>query len=91
MVVRPASTEQVSEVVSVCASRGAAITTQGGNTGLVGGGVPGSDGAVVLSTQRLRRLDAVDHSSRRVVAGAGTTIAGLHRHAAAEISKSMTS
>lgn len=83
MVVRPASTEQVCEVVSVCASRGAAITTQGGNTGLVGGGVPGCDGAVVLSTQRLRRLDAVDHSSRRVVAGAGTTIAALHSHAAA--------
>jgi FAD/FMN-containing dehydrogenase len=44
-VVRPGSTEQVAAVLRVCAEHGAAVVTQGGNTGLVGGGVPRATGA----------------------------------------------
>ena len=40
-VVRPADAQQVAEVVKACAAAGAAIVPQGGNTGLVGGSVPG--------------------------------------------------
>ena len=35
----PASTAEVSQLVKLCARHGVAITPQGGNTGLVGGGV----------------------------------------------------
>ena len=45
-VVRPASTAEVAEVVRLCAEAGVPVVPQGGNTGLVGGGVPG--GGVVL-------------------------------------------
>jgi FAD/FMN-containing dehydrogenase len=82
-VVRPGSTEEVAGVVAVCRELGVALVPQGGNTGLVGGGVP-LRGEVVLSLQRLRRLDPVDRLAGQVTAGAGITLAELHRAAAAE-------
>src|SRR4051812_50140335 len=47
LVVRPADTPEVAEVVRLCAAEGAAIVPQGGNTGLVGGGVPRGGGGVL--------------------------------------------
>jgi FAD/FMN-containing dehydrogenase len=81
-VIRPADTGEVAAVLIACARHGAPVVPQGGNTGLVGGGVPGSEGAVVLSARRLRRLDPVDTLSGQVTAGAGVTIAELRTHAA---------
>jgi FAD/FMN-containing dehydrogenase len=57
------------------------VTPQGGNTGLVGGSVPTVPDSVVVSTTRLRRLDEVDATARRVAAGAGVTITALQQHA----------
>src|SRR3954470_14300889 len=51
-VVRPASTDVGVAGVRACAAAGAAIVTQGGNTGLVGVGVP-AGGEVLLSVRRL--------------------------------------
>src|SRR5437660_9520485 len=48
LVVRPASTAEVAEVVRICADTGLPIVPQGGNTGLVGGGVPSEAGANVV-------------------------------------------
>ena len=81
-VVRPADTAQTAEVVGACVAHDAAVVTQGGNTGLVGGGVP-RGGEVVLSTTRLTDLGPVDEVAGQVTAGAGVTIAALHDHAAA--------
>src|SRR5580658_7914504 len=81
-VVRPADAAEVAAVLRACARHGAAVVPQGGNTGLVGGGVPVTGGAVVLSARRLRRLDPVDILSGQVTAGAGVTIAELRAHAA---------
>jgi len=84
-VIRPAGTGEVAAVLLACARHGAPVVPQGGNTGLVGGGVPGAlggGGAVVLSARRLRRLDPVDTLSGQVTAGAGITIAELRTHAA---------
>jgi FAD/FMN-containing dehydrogenase len=83
-VVRPGSVEQVSALVSACARNATPVVPQGGNTGLVAGGVPGEDdSAVVLSLTRLDRLDPVDAVARQVSVGAGTTLAALQRHARA--------
>jgi FAD/FMN-containing dehydrogenase len=81
-VVRPGEAGQVAAVLRVCARHGTPVVPQGGNTGLVGGGVPPASGAVVLSTRRLRRLDPVDTLAAQVTAGAGVTIAELRGHAA---------
>src|SRR3954449_13342851 len=78
-VVRPATTEEVAPVVRLCATEGVAVCVQGGNTGLVGGSVP-VDGAVLLSTSRLREVVVVDPLSAQVTAGAGVTLAALQQH-----------
>jgi FAD/FMN-containing dehydrogenase len=72
-VVRPRDTEQVAAVLAYCTRAGLAVVPQGGNTGLVGGGVPRHD-EVVLSLTRLTGLTPADPDSRQVTAGAGVTL-----------------
>jgi FAD/FMN-containing dehydrogenase len=82
-VVRPASTAEVAAVVRACAERGVAVVPQGGNTGLVGGGVPDlSGGQVVLSLSRMNRIRDLDPLDNSVVAEAGCVLAAVR--AAAE-------
>lgn len=81
-VVRPGSTAEVAAVVRAVGEHGAVVVPQGGNTGLVGGGVP-RGGEVVLSLARLTDLEPVEPTAAQVTAGAGVTIADLHAHAAA--------
>ena len=81
-VIRPGGVDEVAAALLACGRRGVPVVPQGGNTGLVGGGVPVGGDAVVLSTRRLRRLDSVDTLSGQVTAGAGVTIAELRAHAA---------
>ena len=82
-VVRPGTPAEVAAVLAACADAGVPVVPQGGNTGLVGGGVPaGVNGAVVLSTRRLTALEPV-LADGTVVAGAGATLAAVQAHARA--------
>ncbi len=80
-VVRPADTAEVAAVVRACAEHAAAIVPQGGNTGLVGAGVP-RGGDVLVSLARLDAVGPVDAATAQVDAGAGTTLAALQACAA---------
>jgi len=73
-VVRPGTTDEVAAVLRVLSAESVAVVPQGGNTGLVGGGVPRA-GEVVLSLRRLRGDVHVDPEDRLLEAGAGTTLA----------------
>ena len=75
MVARPSTVEQVAQVVRLCAQAGVPVTPQGGNTGLVGGGVPG--GGIVLSTDRLKRIRDVDPVNHTITAEAGCILADI--------------
>lgn len=82
-VVRPSDVHAVSRVVDACGRHGVPVVTQGGNTGLVGGSVPGQDDeAVVVSLTRLTGHEPVGQSSRQLSVGAGTTLADVQRMAA---------
>jgi FAD/FMN-containing dehydrogenase len=85
LVVRPAHRDEVAATVARCAARGVSVIPQGGNTGLVGGGVP--DGSerfpVVLSTTRLDHLGEIDVVAAQVTAGAGVTLARVQGAAGA--------
>jgi FAD/FMN-containing dehydrogenase len=72
-VVRPGDTAEVAAVLALCTDAGVPVVPQGGNTGLVGGGVP-LHGEVVLSLTRLDRMDPVDREASAVTAGAGVTL-----------------
>lgn len=80
-VVRPGSVDEVAAIVSLCRRDGIAIVPQGGNTGMVGGGVPLA-GELVVSLRRLDAVDAVDTAAQQVTAGAGALIETVQRAAA---------
>ena len=80
VVVRPADTDEVARVLQACHAARVAVVPQGGNTGLVGGGVP-RDGEVVLSLTRLSDLRPIDPATRHVEVGAGVTLRALQEHA----------
>jgi FAD/FMN-containing dehydrogenase len=85
-VVRPGSTAEVAATLELCNRNGVAVIPQGGNTGLVGGGVPTAQRhldrpALIISTRRLTRLDPVDAEAMQVTAGAGVTLAVWRDHA----------
>src|SRR3984957_5432225 len=71
--VRPRDTADVAAVLTLCRDAGVPVVPQGGNTGLVGGGVP-LHGEVVLSLARLGDLEPVDREASQVTAGAGVTL-----------------
>jgi FAD/FMN-containing dehydrogenase len=81
-VVRPADAAEVAATMTACARHGTAVVPQGGNTGLVGAGVPRNQ-EVVLSLQRLTDIGHVDTAVGQVTAGAGATLAALQQAARA--------
>lgn len=84
LVLRPASTAEVSEIVRICAAARLPIVPQGGNTGLVGGGVPAEDGRnIVLALGRMNRIRRVDPENFTLTAEAGCILAEIQRAAEA--------
>jgi FAD/FMN-containing dehydrogenase len=83
-VVRPGCADEVAAVVRRCAREdGISMVPQGGNTGLVGGGVPdGSRRQVVLSTQRLRAVRRVDADNLTITVEAGLALQEVQAAAA---------
>jgi FAD/FMN-containing dehydrogenase len=83
-VVRPGSTAEVATVVRACAAHGSSIVPQGGNTGLVGGGVPDDSGTqILLSLQRMQRVRSLDAANLTMTVEAGCVLQAV-QHAAAE-------
>ena len=83
-VVRPGSTEEVAAVVRACAEARTPLVPQGGNTGLVGGGVPDGTGQqVVLSLTRMRTVRDVDPVAGTITVDAGVVLADVQAAAAA--------
>lgn len=58
-VLRPRTVQEVSEIVKHCNERGIGIVPQGGNTGLVGGGVPLKD-ELILSLGNMNKVRSFD-------------------------------
>lgn len=83
LVLKPASTQEVSAIVSVCAESGIGIVPQGGNTSLVGGSVPfGTGNEIVLNLSRMNKIRSVDRLNDTITVGAGCILATVQ--AAAE-------
>jgi FAD/FMN-containing dehydrogenase len=82
LVLRPAETAQVSQIVRVCAQARVPIVPQGGNTGLTGGSQPHAHGGeVVVSTSRLRRVREVDALNDTMTVEAGVVLADVQAEA----------
>ena len=72
MVALPETTDQVSKVLTICASFGAKVVPRGAGTSLSGGALPLADG-VLLGMARFNRILDVDYANRCVVAQPGVT------------------
>ena len=81
----PASTKEVSEIMRAAATHDQVIVPQGGNTGLVGGGIPDSSGnAVIISLAKMNRVRDINADNRSMVVEAGCILQTLHELAEAE-------
>lgn len=84
-VVLPGDTAEVAAVVRACAAAGVSIVPQGGNTGLVVGGVPDTSGRqVVLSLKRMNRVRAIDEANLTLTLDAGCVLQAAQEAAAAQ-------
>lgn len=81
LVVSPADGAECAGVLVACARAGAPVVPQGGNTGLVGAGVP-RQGEVVLSTRRISAVEEIDEVAGQMTAGAGVVLADAQAAAA---------
>jgi FAD/FMN-containing dehydrogenase len=80
--VSPATTQEVSDIVRVCAAADTGIVPQGGNTGLCGGAIPDESGEqVLMSLSRLNRIRSIDPDDFSMVAEAGCILATLQQEA----------
>ncbi len=83
-VVRPGCTAEVSAVMAWAHRNGCAIVPQGGNTGLVGGGIPAATGTeIILSLGRMNAIRAVDRVNDTMVVEAGCILHDIQAAAVA--------
>ena len=76
IVVKPASTREVIDLVSLCAAANVAIVPQGGNTSLCGAATPDSSGdQVLMSLSRMNRVRGVDAENFSMEVEAGCILA----------------
>lgn len=75
-VLKPKTTQQVSEILKWCNERRIGVVPQGGNTGLVGGSVPVKD-ELILSLSNLNKVREFDPVSGILVADAGCILQNL--------------
>ncbi len=74
----PGSAEEAAAVVRWCYANDVPVVPRGGGTGLTGGAVP-TEGGIVCSLERLRRVRALEPGLWRLEAEAGVTTAHVHR------------
>ena len=82
LVVRPSNTDEVAAIVKLCAETKTPIVPQGGNTGMVGGGVPDASGtAIVLSLTRMNKIRIIDLANNAMTVEAGCILAAVQEAA----------
>ena len=87
LLLRPDSTAEVAALLALCHEHRVPVVPQGGNTGLVGAGVPDASGRlVVLSLGRLDRIREVDALNDTLTAEAGCVLETV-QNAAAEVDR----
>lgn len=83
MVVLPRTVEEVAAAVRLCRRHGVAYVPQGGNTGLVDGGLPREGkNEIIISLSRMNAIRAIDAVAQIATVEAGVVLQNLHDAAA---------
>lgn len=78
----PHNCAEVAGLVKIAARHGIALVPQGGNTSMVGGATPSTQGdALIISLRRMNRIRALDAGGGAVIAEAGVILETLHNNA----------
>ncbi|KAG1934959.1 D-2-hydroxyglutarate dehydrogenase, mitochondrial isoform X2 [Pimephales promelas] len=79
VLLRPKTTEEVSQILRYCNDRNLAVCPQGGNTGLVGGSVPVFD-EIILSTSLMNQVMMFDGISGILTCQSGCVLENLSHY-----------
>lgn len=79
LLLKPRTTNQVSEILKWCSFRKLAVVPQGGNTGLVGGSVPVFD-EIVISMKNMNKILGLNELSGVVTCEAGVVLQTLDEY-----------
>lgn len=80
-VLQPRSVEHIAQILACAKDQNIPIVTQGGNTGLVGGGIPDHSGqAFILSTAKLNTIREFLPANKSIVVEAGCVLENIHHH-----------
>ncbi|MGI9499465.1 MAG: FAD-binding oxidoreductase [Geminicoccaceae bacterium] len=83
LVLKPSSVEEVSALLKLCQDYRVSVVPQGGNTGLVGAGIPDDSGRLaVLSLARLNRIREIDPIGDTMTVEAGVVLERVQEAAA---------
>jgi FAD/FMN-containing dehydrogenase len=82
VVLRPASTHQVSQIMTLANVQRQSITPVSGHTGLVGGTY--APGGILVSMDRMNTIHDINEATRTAVVDAGVILSSLHDAADAE-------
>jgi FAD/FMN-containing dehydrogenase len=75
-IVRPADMAELAAVMAFCHQRGQRVVTHGGRTSVAGGAYAGAD-ELVISLERMTRIEEIDPVGQLVVTQAGITLEAL--------------
>ena len=82
LVLKPGTVEEVSAILKLASETGTPVVPQGGNTGLVGGQTPRTNGQdVVISLERLNRVRSVDAVANTITVDGGAILADVQKAA----------
>ena len=78
LLVRPATTQEVSNVMTICSEACIPVVPQGGNTGLTGASVPDASGEqILLSLDRMAEVRDIDPLNYTITVDAGCILANI--------------
>lgn len=83
ILLKPTSSLEISNILKICNEHDCKLVPQGGNTGLVNGGLPDKSGdEILLSLKRFNKDISIDPINNTITADAGVTVKQLQGFAA---------
>ena len=78
-ILMPTDTNMVSKIMQIAHEQNQVVVPQGGNTGLVGGGIPDSSGkSIILSLQKMNHIIDFSSDNRTITVEAGCILQNIH-------------
>ena len=84
-VLLPKATEEVAQIVQLCAAAKVAIVPQGGQTSFCGGATPDNSGTqIILNLKRMNQIRELDAANQTITVEAGCILQSVQEKAAAQ-------